>query len=92
MNAEVQKLCVSFDRYMDILHCTLRVYTVICTECVEMESCNCTRKCRRTREMEKNYTSDCLKVDVWIMVMDHTYGDGCGICTFIYFNLYICLG
>ena len=63
MNAEVQKLFVSFDRYNDILNCTLRVYTVRCTKFVERESCNCTRKCRRTREMEQNYTSDSLTVD-----------------------------
>ena len=35
MNVEVKKLYVRFDRYIDILHCTLRVYTVICTKCVE---------------------------------------------------------
>ena len=59
---------------------------------VERESFTCTRKCRNTRERIIKDTSDCLRVDVWIMVMDHTYSDGYGICTFIYFNLYICLG
>ena len=72
MNEEVQNFCVSFDGYMHILHCTFRVHTVICTECVERESSTCTRKCMRTREMEKKDTSDCLHVDVWIMVMHHT--------------------
>ena len=63
MNVEVKKLYVHFDRYIDILHCTLRVYTVICTKCVERESCTCTSKCRRTREMEQNYNIDSSKVD-----------------------------
>ena len=62
-SVEVKKLYVRFDRYIDILHCTLRVYTVICTKCVERESCTCTSKCRRTREMEQNYNIDSSKVD-----------------------------
>ena len=64
-----------------ILHCTFRVHTVICTECVERESSTCTRKCRNTRERNIKDTSDCLNMDVWIMVMHHTYGDGYGLCT-----------
>ena len=59
---------------------------------VERESFTCTKKCRSTREMEKKDTSDCLQVDVWIMVMNHTYSDGYGLCTFVHFELYLCLG
>ena len=87
VNAEGQNFCVSFDGYMDILHCTFRVHTVICTECVGKGKVLLVQgKCRRPREMEKKDTSDCLKVDVWIMVMHCTYSDGYGICTFIHFE------
>ena len=79
-SVEVKKLYVCFDRYIDILHCTLRVYTVICTKCVERESCTCTSKCRRTREMEKIIT---LILQKWTMFMHRKYSDGYGICTFV---------
>ena len=59
---------------------------------VEREGFTCTRKCRSTRERNIKDTSDCLRVDVWIMVMHCTYGDGYGLCTFVHFELYICLG
>ena len=54
---------------------------MICTECVERESSTCTRKCRSTRKRNIKDTSDCLRVDVWIMVMHHTYSDGYRLCT-----------
>ena len=51
---------------------------------VERESFTCTRKCRSTRERNIKDTSDCLRVDVWIMVMHRTYSDG-----YDYVHLYI---
>ena len=42
-----------------------------------------------TRERNIKDTSDGLRVDVWIMVMHCTYGDGYGLCRFVYFELYI---
>ena len=61
---------------------------------VERESSTCTRKCRSTRERNIKDTSDCLSLDVWIMLMHHTYSDWYRVCTIyvIHFTLYTCLG
>ena len=56
---------------------------------VERESSTCTRKCRSTRERNIKDTSDCLSLDVWIMLMHHTYGDWYGVCTDICYTFYI---
>ena len=80
VNAEVQNFCVSFDGYM---------YTEKSVNYLERESFTCTRKCRSTRERNIKDTSDGLRVDVWIMVMHCTYGDGYRLCRFLYFELYI---
>ena len=63
-----------------LLHFTLYIQG-ICTACVERESSTCTRKCRSIRERNIKDTSDGLSMDVWIMVMHRTYGDGYGLCT-----------
>ena len=59
---------------------------------VERGSFTCTRKCRNTRERIIKDTSDCLRVDIWIMVMDHTYGDEYRLYTLVHLELDICLG
>ena len=65
------------------------MYTEKSVNYLERESFTCTRKCRRKRERNIKDTSDGLRVDVWIMVMHCTYGDGYGLCRFLYFELYI---
>ena len=47
----------------------------ISVNCVERGSSICTRKCRCTKEDNIKDTSDCLSLDVWIMLMHNTYGD-----------------
>ena len=56
---------------------------------VERESSTCTRKCRNTRERNIKDTSDCLSLDVWIMLMHHTYGDWYRVCTDTCYTFYI---
>ena len=50
----------------------------ISVNCVERGSSICTRKCRCTKESNIKDTSDCLSLDVWIMLMHCTYGDRYG--------------
>ena len=62
----------------------------ISVNCVQRGSSICTRKCRSTKESNIKDTSDCLRLDVWIMLMHCTYGDQYGGSTEI--CLYTCLG
>ena len=56
---------------------------------VERRSSIYTRKCRSTKESNIKDTSDSLSLDVWIMLMHHTYGDWYGACTEICYTFYI---
>ena len=61
----------------------------ISVNCVERGSSICTRKCRCTKESNIKDTSDCLSLDVWIMLMHHTYGDRYGGSTEICYTFFI---
>ena len=61
----------------------------ISVNCVERGSSICTRKCRSTKESNIKDTSDCLSLDVLIMLMHHTYGDWYGGSTEICYTFFI---